>query len=78
VASEDERDAAIRAAAQHVDELRQRLVEGRLELERQNGSVAETRRHIEDVSRFIEETERHLLELRGSERRDSGGEQRSQ
>jgi hypothetical protein len=66
-------EAAIRAAAEHVDLLRRRLADGRTELERQNESVEETRRHIEDISRFIAETERHLLEAR---RAASDGEER--
>jgi chromosome segregation ATPase len=73
VASEDDREAVIRAAAEHVDRLRRRLADGRAELERQNESVEDTRQHIEDISRFIAEIERHLLEVR---REASDGEER--
>ena len=73
VASEDDREAVIRAAAEHVDRLRMRIADGRAELERQNESVEETRRHIADISRFIAETERHLLDVR---RGASDGEER--
>lgn len=54
--------------AEHVTETRRRLEEGKAEIDRQRASVAETERHLSGVSRWIEQTARHLGEARS--RRD--------
>jgi hypothetical protein len=52
----DEREAAIRAAADHVERTRRRLQEGRAEIDRQHAEVAQTRDHIGGMRRWLEET----------------------
>jgi phage shock protein A len=60
----DEREAAIRAAAEHVDRLRQRLRDGKTEIERQHESVSQIREHMAGMSRWIEQTDQLLDEDR--------------
>jgi predicted nucleic acid-binding Zn-ribbon protein len=68
----DEREVAIRAAADHVAALRARLVAGRAEIERQRSSVSETREHLSGMARWIEQTDQQLGEERArrAERED--------
>jgi len=56
----DEREAANRAVAEHIAELRRRLQAGRDELERQRAVIEETNEHLTGMRRWIEETERQL------------------
>jgi hypothetical protein len=60
----DEREAANRAAAEHVERLRNRLRAGQHEIERQRASVTDTREHLSGMQRWIEHTERQLGEER--------------
>jgi hypothetical protein len=55
---------ALRQAAEHVEETRRRLAAGEAELRRQREAVAENERHLSGMSRWIEQTERHLGERR--------------
>ncbi|MDX6402048.1 MAG: hypothetical protein QOF27_2654 [Gaiellaceae bacterium] len=67
----DEREAANRAAAEYLARLRQRLSEGKSEIERQKASVDETHEHLAGMSRWIEQTDRQLGRER--ERRNGRG-----
>lgn len=68
----DEREAANRAAADYLARLRQRIADGKSEIERQRASVDETHEHLAGMSRWIEQTDRELGQER--ERRRSRGE----
>lgn len=50
-------DKVNRTIADHVAHLRERLDAGRAEIERQRRAAEETRRHIDGVRRWIDETE---------------------
>jgi hypothetical protein len=54
----DEREAANRAAAEHVERLRRRLREGQDEIHRQRAAVSETREHLSGTERWIEHADR--------------------
>jgi phage shock protein A len=56
----DEREALNRAVAEHLARLRQRLAEGKSEIERQRASVDATHEHLADMSRWIEQTDEQL------------------
>lgn len=60
----DEREAALRAAAEHVARTQERLEQGKVELGRQRASIDETREHLTGMTRWIEQTERQLGEER--------------
>ncbi|MDX6451118.1 MAG: hypothetical protein QOH16_1167 [Gaiellaceae bacterium] len=64
----DEREAANRAIADYLVRLRQRIADGKSELERQRASVDETHEHLAGMSRWIEQTDRQL----GQERERRG------
>jgi hypothetical protein len=64
----DEREAANRSAAAYLARLRQRLTDGKTEIERQRASVDATHEHLAGMSRWIEQTDRQLGQER--ERRD--------
>jgi hypothetical protein len=66
----DKREAANRAAAEHVERLRRRLEEGKSEIGRQRAVVDSNRDHLADMSRWIEQTDRHLGEERARRRSD--------
>ena len=51
----DEREAANRAAAEHVARLRKAIEDGKAEIDRQNASVDGTREHLSDMKRWIAE-----------------------
>ncbi|HEX4680829.1 MAG TPA: hypothetical protein VH210_16635 [Gaiellaceae bacterium] len=68
----DEREAANRSAADYLARLRQRLLEGKSEIERQKASVDETHEHLAGMSRWIEQTDRELGRER--ERRRTRGD----
>jgi hypothetical protein len=51
--------------AEHVRQLRERLAAGREEIARQREVVGSTRQHLDEVSRWAAETERHLRAQRG-------------
>jgi hypothetical protein len=59
----DKREEANRAAAEHVELLRKRLQEGKDEIGRH-------RDHMADMSRWIEQTDRHLGEERARRQAD--------
>ena len=56
----DEREARNRSIAEHIAELRRRLLAGKDEIERQRAVVDETNEHLTGMQRWIEETERQL------------------
>ena len=67
----DKREAANLDAAAHVERLRRRLAEGKDEIGRQRQVVDANRDHITDMSRWIEQTDRHLDEARAQAHADS-------
>jgi phage-related tail protein len=67
----DEREAAIRAAAEHVARTRERLKTGQDVIERLHAAVSDTREHMAAMSGWIEQTDRILGEERA--RRTSDG-----
>ena len=69
----DEREAANRSVADYLARLRQRIEDGKSEIERQRASVDETHEHLAGMSRWIEQTDRELGQER--ERRRSRGEE---
>jgi len=60
----DEREAVIRAAAEHVARTRERLQDGKAEIERQHAAVSDTREHMSGMHAWIEQTDRLLGEER--------------
>ena len=58
----DEREEANRKLAEYVQRLRRRLADGKSEIDRQRSEAEETRRHIEEMARWLERSD----ELRGS------------
>jgi uncharacterized small protein (DUF1192 family) len=62
----DEREAANRLIAEHVEELRRRLAAGKDEIERQRAAVQETNEHLTDMRRWIEQTDEQLGNERAS------------
>ena len=66
----DEREAAIRAAAEHVARTRERLKSGHEEIARQHAAVSDTRDHMAGMSLWIEQTDRHLGEERARRQAD--------
>ncbi|MFL5963524.1 MAG: hypothetical protein ACJ757_11610 [Gaiellaceae bacterium] len=64
----DEREAANRSVAEYLARLRQRLADGRSELERQRALIDETHEHLAGMSRWIEQTD---LELRSRRKGDN-------
>ena len=57
-------EAANRAAAEHIERVKDSLAAGRGEIDRQRASVDETRDHLQGMSRWIEQTDRLLGEER--------------
>ena len=51
----DEREAANRSARAYLERVRQRLSDGRAELDRQRAAVDETREHMSGMNRWIAE-----------------------
>ena len=66
----DEREAANRAAAEHVERLRTSLREGKAEIARQRASVGDTNEHLSGMQRWIQQTDAHLGEERARRERD--------
>jgi hypothetical protein len=64
----DEREAANRAVAEYLARLRQRLADGRSELERQRALIDETHEHLAGMSRWIEQTDLQLSQERARRR----------
>jgi flagellar biosynthesis chaperone FliJ len=60
----DEREAANRSVAEYLDSLRQRLADGRSELQRQRAQIDETHEHLAGMSRWIEQTDLELSRTR--------------
>jgi hypothetical protein len=56
----DEREAANRSVADYLARLRQRLADGRSELQRQRALIDETHEHLAGMSRWIEQTNLEL------------------
>lgn len=70
----DEREAVNRSAAAYLARLRQRLEDGKSEIERQRAVVDDTHEHLAGMSRWIEQTDRQLGQER--ERRRRHGDKR--
>ena len=70
MASDRRFDEPNRAAREHLEKTRQRLLNGRAKLERLHESIDDTNRHLESISGWIAETERTLAEER--KRRSAG------
>jgi hypothetical protein len=68
----DEREAANRSVADYLDRLRQRLADGRSELQRQRALIDETHEHLAGMSRWIEQTDLELSQTRA--RRERGND----
>jgi hypothetical protein len=68
----DEREAANRSVADYLARLRQRLADGRSELQRQRALIDETHEHLAGMSRWIEQTDLQLGQERT--RRQDGGD----
>jgi septal ring factor EnvC (AmiA/AmiB activator) len=68
----DEREAANRSAADYLARLRQRLADGKSEIQRLRESIDATHEHLAGMSRWIEQTDLHLRDER--DRRRSGGD----
>jgi hypothetical protein len=66
----DEREAANRSVAEYLDSLRQRLADGRSELQRQRALIDETHEHLAGMSRWIEQTDLELNRARTRRQRD--------
>jgi flagellar biosynthesis chaperone FliJ len=64
----DEREAVNRSMEDYLARLRQRVADGKSEIERQRASVDETHEHLAGMSRWIEQTDRQL----GQERERRG------
>jgi hypothetical protein len=60
----DEREAANRSIAEYLAHLRQRLADGRSELQRQRALIDETHEHLAGMSRWIEQTDLELKQTR--------------
>jgi hypothetical protein len=69
----DEREAANRSVAEYLEHLRQRLADGRSELQRQRALIDETHEHLAGMSRWIEQTDLQLNQER-ARRRAGGGD----
>jgi hypothetical protein len=67
----DEREAANRSVADYLERLRQRLADGRSELQRQRALIDETHEHLAGMSRWIEQTDLQLSQKRARRRDDS-------
>ena len=68
----DEREAANHSVAEYLERLRQRIADGKSEIERQRASVDETHEHLAGMSRWIEQTDLQLGQER--ERRTGRGD----
>ena len=68
----DEREAANRSAADFLARLRQRIADGKSEIDRQRASVDETHEHLAGMSRWIEQTDLQLGQERA--RRQAHGD----
>jgi hypothetical protein len=67
----DEREAANRSVAEYLAHLRQRLADGRSELQRQRALIDETHEHLAGMSRWIEQTDLQLSQERARRRADA-------
>ena len=65
----DEREAANRSVAEYLAHLRQRLADGRSELQRQRALIDETHEHLAGMSRWIEQTDMQLDQTRARHKR---------
>jgi flagellar biosynthesis chaperone FliJ len=68
----DEREAANRSAADYLARLRQRIADGKSEIERQRAEVDATHEHLAGMSRWIEQTDLQLGQERA--RRQARGD----
>jgi hypothetical protein len=60
----DEREATNRSVADYLARLRERLADGRSELQRQRALIDETHEHLAGMSRWIEQTDLELNRTR--------------
>jgi hypothetical protein len=67
----DEREATNRSVADYLARLRQRLADGRSELQRQRALIDETHEHLAGMSRWIEQTNLELGQTRARRQRPS-------
>jgi hypothetical protein len=65
----DEREATNRSVADYLARLRQRLADGRSELQRQRALIDETHEHLAGMGRWIEQTDLQLGRERASRKR---------
>jgi hypothetical protein len=70
----DEREAANRSIAEYLADLRQRLADGRSELQRQRALIDETHEHLAGMSRWIEQTDLELGRTRSRRKDESGND----
>jgi len=68
----DEREAANRSGANYVARLRQRIADGKSEIQRLRESIDATHEHLAGMSRWIEQTDLQLDDERAG--RMSGGD----
>jgi len=68
----DEREAANRSAANYVARLRQRIADGKSEIQRLRESIDATHEHLAGMSRWIEQTDLQFDDERAG--RMSGGD----
>jgi hypothetical protein len=66
----DEREALNRSIADHLARLRQRLEDGKTEIERQRAAVDATHEHMAGMSAWIEQTDAQLVQERARQNRD--------
>jgi hypothetical protein len=52
----EDREAVNQSAAEHVEATRRRLADGRASIARQRQSIADTRRHLDEMARWIEDS----------------------
>ena len=73
----DEREAANRSVADYLVRLRQRLADGRSELRRQRALIDETHEHLAGMSRWIEQTDLELgqIRMRRARTEDNGADE---
>jgi hypothetical protein len=70
---DDDREAANRSVAEYLARLRQRLADGRAELQRQRALIDETHEHLAGMSRWIEQTDLELDRNRSRRKPDGDG-----
>jgi hypothetical protein len=69
----DEREELNRSAADYLARMRQRLSDGKSEIERQRAVVDENHEHLAGMSRWIEQTDLQLGQERARRQRHGDG-----